>query len=75
MPDLTTLGWRLVLIAQTELGDITDEGRLDVVTVREQDERLGPLINGLIGLGIVALVATALYWWMTRPGRGRTVDG
>ena len=45
------------------------EGDVEVLNVREVDERLGPLVSGLVGLGIASFVLTALYWWFTRPRR------
>ena len=50
------------------LGQVT-EGDVEVLNVREVDERLGPLINGLVALGVASLVLTVLYWWFTRPRR------
>ncbi len=46
-----------------------DEGGTQVVNIRETDTRLGPLVYTLIGLGIAALVATIVFWWVTRPQR------
>ena len=44
-----------------------DEGTITVVTIRETDSALGPLLWVLVGLGVAALVATAIFWWLTRP--------
>ncbi len=46
-----------------------DEGGTQVVNIRETDSRLGPLVFTLIGLGVAALVATVVFWWLTRPQR------
>ncbi len=51
-----------------------DAGDVEVVNVREADGRLGPLIIILVALGILTLVATAMYWWTTRPSRTITFD-
>lgn len=50
-------------------GQVT-EGDVEVLNVREVDERLGPLVFGLVGLGVASLLLTIVYWWFTRPGRG-----
>jgi len=52
------------LLAQVSEGDV------EVLNVREVDERLGPLVLGLVGLGIASLVLTVAYWWFTRPRSG-----
>lgn len=44
-----------------------DEGDTSTVTIRETDAALSSLIWTLIGLGILTLVATAIFWWLTRP--------
>lgn len=49
-----------------------DEGDTEIVNIRETDERLGPLVFTLVGLGCVALVATCTFWWLTRPKRMQT---
>ena len=46
-----------------------DEGDIEIVNIRETDSRLGPLIFSLVGLGVITLVATAVFWWLTRPRR------
>lgn len=46
-----------------------DEGGTQVVNIRETDTRLGPLVYTLVGLGVAALVATIVFWWVTRPNR------
>ena len=51
------------------------EGDVEVLNVREVDERLGPLINGLVALGVASLVLTMLYWWFTRPRRPVEIEG
>lgn len=43
------------------------EGQVEVVNVRETDGRLGPLVVTLTTLGVIALAATAAFWWATRP--------
>lgn len=43
-----------------------DEGDQEIINIRETSS-LGPLLYGLIGLGILTLVATVLFWWFTRP--------
>lgn len=53
--------------AQVESGDI------QVITIRETDGRLGPLVFTLVGLGCVALVSTMVFWWFTRPVRHNVV--
>lgn len=45
-----------------------DEGNQEIINIRETSE-LGPLLYGLIGLGIATLAATAIFWWLTRPQR------
>lgn len=45
------------------------EGETEVVNIRETDGRLGPLIFTLVGLGIVTLIGTLGFWWLTRPKR------
>lgn len=52
-----------ILIAAAQV----DEGDIEIVNIRETDSRLGPLVFSLIGLGIGTLVATAIFWWLTRP--------
>ena len=46
-----------------------DEGETQIINVRETDGRLGPLVFTLVALGCLTLVATVLFWWLTRPGR------
>lgn len=46
-----------------------DEGDVEVVNIRETDSRLGPLIIILVVLGVLTLLATCMYWWVTRPSR------
>ena len=55
---IATIG---LLVAQVTEGDV------EVLNVREVDERLGPLVLSLVGLGIAALILTTIYWWFTRP--------
>jgi hypothetical protein len=45
------------------------EGETTVVNLRETDSRLGPLVASLVGLGVAALLATIIFWWLTRPRR------
>jgi len=52
-----------LLVAATQV----DEGDIEIVSIRETDSRLGPLVFSLVGLGIGTLVATAVFWWLTRP--------
>ena len=60
----------LVLTAPTRAAaqDVI-EGETTVVNVRETDGRLGPLVTTLVTLGAGTLLATILFWWMTRPKR------
>lgn len=51
----------LVLLAQV------DEGDSEIITIRDTNSELGTLVTALIVLGIVTLVATAVFWWLTRP--------
>lgn len=51
------------------------EGDVEILNVREVDERLGPLINGLIGLAVASFVLTVLYWWFTRPRPPLEIEG
>lgn len=46
-----------------------DEGETQIINIRETDGRLGPLVFTLVALGCVSLVATAIFWWLTRPRR------
>lgn len=46
-----------------------DQGETQIINVRETDARLGPLVFTLIALGCACLVATAVFWWLTRPRR------
>ena len=46
-----------------------DEGETTVVNLRETDGRLGPLVTTLVTLGAGTLLATMVFWWMTRPKR------
>lgn len=45
------------------------EGEITSVAVRDTDGRLDQLVFALIGLGCVALLATLVFWWLTRPSR------
>ncbi len=45
------------------------EGETEIVNIRETDGRLGPLIFTLIALGVVTLLGTLSFWWLTRPKR------
>jgi len=47
-----------------------DEGNSQVVSIRETDAALEPLIFSLVGLGVLTLVATVAFWWVTRPRPG-----
>ncbi len=44
-----------------------DEGDIEIVNIRETDARLGPLVFTLVALGCVTLIATIVFWWLTRP--------
>jgi len=46
-----------------------DEGSTNIINLRETDPLLDSLILVLIGLGGLTVVATALFWWATRPQR------
>lgn len=59
-PKLVSLG---LFVAQIE------EGETEVVNIRDTDSRLEPIVFGLVGLGIVTLIATIGFWWLTRPRR------
>ncbi len=63
---VSTVGW---VLAQVTEGDV------EVLNVREVDERLGPLINGLFALAAVSFVLTVLYWWFTRPRPPLEIEG
>ncbi len=45
------------------------EGETTVVNLRETDGRLGPLVTTLVVMGACTLLATIVFWWMTRPKR------
>lgn len=51
-------------------GQVVD-GESEVVSIRETDGRLGPLIFALIALGVITIVGTVYFWWMTRPNRAK----
>lgn len=48
-----------------------DEGDQEIINIRETSS-LGPLLYGLIALGILTLLGTAIFWWLTRPERTTT---
>lgn len=50
-----------------------NEGDTQIINIRETDERLGPLVFVLIVLGVVTLVATVVFWWLTSPRRSARV--
>lgn len=50
-----------------------DEGETQIINIRETDGRLGPLVFTLVALGCTSLVATAIFWWLTRPRRMQQV--
>ncbi len=43
------------------------EGESEIVNIRETDGRLGPLVFALVALGIVTIIGTVVFWWLTRP--------
>lgn len=45
-----------------------DEGDQQIINIRETSA-LGPLLYGLIALGLLTLVATTIFWWLTRPSK------
>ena len=51
----------LVLLAQV------DEGDTEIITIRDTNSELGSLVTALVVLGVVTLIATAIFWWLTRP--------
>ncbi|MBT8240039.1 MAG: hypothetical protein KJN63_02285 [Acidimicrobiia bacterium] len=59
----------MVAIMGRVLAQVT-EGDVEVLNVREVDERLGPLVYSLVALGVASLVLTVVYWWFTRPRSG-----
>lgn len=63
------LPWAMVTILTTAASAAAQviEGDTEVINVRETDPTLGPLVFTLVGLGMVALVATGVFWWSTRP--------
>jgi len=72
----TVSGVKLVGAARVSIVDLwssfasqVDEGETEIVNIRETDGRLGPLIATLVALGVVTLLATIFYWWLTRPAR------
>jgi len=44
-----------------------DDGESDTFTIRETSSSLGPLLTALIVLGVCTLIATAVFWRLTRP--------
>lgn len=72
----TTLLGSLYLATPVAAQDVI-EGETTVVNLRETDGRLGPLVTTLIALGVGTLLATIVFWFMTRPGRHaeRTPNG
>lgn len=44
-----------------------DEGDSEIITLRDTNSELGTLVTALIVLGIITLVATVVFWWLTRP--------
>lgn len=66
---LVTIGLAISKIervaAQVE-GDVSG-GTTEVVSIRDTDGRLGPLVSTLFILGVVSLVCTVVYWFLTRP--------
>lgn len=63
------------VILATLVAQQVDEGDTEVLNLRETDPALGSLITLLILLGVLTLVATVIFWWLTRPSRsGNTSD-
>ena len=58
-----------VVVAMSVAHAQVSEGETEIVNVRETDERLGPLVYTLVGLGVASLVATLVFWFLTRPAR------
>jgi hypothetical protein len=65
---LTAVGVLPAGIPQALLAQV-DEGDTQVVNIRETDGRLGPLVFTLVALGCTSLVATIVFWWLTRVPR------
>ncbi len=51
------------------------EGEREVVNIRDTNDRLGPLIFGLIVLGVVTLIGTLIFWFLTRPRKADQQSG
>ena len=51
------------------------EGESEVVNIREADGRLLPLVFSLVALGVLAIIGTVVFWWLTRPGQLEEHDG
>lgn len=58
-----------VLVVRAALLAQVNEGETQIINIRETDSRLGPLVFILVALGVATLVATAVFWWLTRPRR------
>ena len=67
LPDSSSWGQRPLVLVPL-LAQVI-EGDSEVVNVRDTDGRLGFLILVLIALGIVAIVGTVVFWWLTRPSQ------
>lgn len=62
------------LIGSVALRAQVDEGETQIINIRETDGRLGPLVFTLVALGCTVLLATAIFWWLTRPARMLQAD-
>lgn len=51
------------------------EGESEVVNIREADGRLLPLVFALVVLGVLAIIGTVGFWWLTRPAQLKEHDG
>ena len=66
---ISALAAVLWIFGSTPLGAQVTEGDLEVISVRETDPTLGPLVTTLVALGVASLLATTIFWWLTRPTR------
>ena len=60
------LGQLVSAAVLSPLGQVI-EGETEVVNIRDADGRLGPLIFALVALGILTIIATVMFWRLTRP--------
>jgi len=51
------------------------EGETEVVNIRDTNSSLGTLIFGLALLGVLAIVGTVVFGWLTRPKGIAQQDG